>query len=452
MILFHPHLINTPQAYGGWFEWFYGFILIFGFIEPFIRFYLFKKITNIQIPWWMYILNIFISVIFINTLLQLVIPFIYAFFIYFFITNRQVNYTYIVTGMIIVFGFLGMVTGTIAPVISLIYSSFSPTTLYTFNNYGTPFIELIEFAIALLIINRIKQPLNQYMTKVIAQSPLITWLFNIFLLSLAVIRAFYGSNLRGFLTTPVYVLINLSYLIITILLINLITRFFYYKNLTLNQATELTNLQTYTSHIEAMYDDLRRFRHDYKNILLSLKGAIQADDISEVRDVFNRVIQPTNQELDDHTAILSHLKNITDLEIKSMIYSKVITALDNQIDTTIEVDEPFKISDKVAITDVLRIIAILFDNAINAAKESPTPKINFSLFSKEHTQYIIIQNSTKEEKIDLHLLSGRFHGNLTNRHSLGLRNLRIILAGYPFIQHNSQSTNYQVTQEIIVHN
>lgn len=128
-----------------------------------------------------------------------------------------------------------------------------------------------------------------------------------------------------------------------------------------------------------------------------------------------------------------------------------MTAINDHIDVSVEVVEPFKISPKVKITDAVRIIAILFDNAINATKKAPTKKINFSLFTKETAQYIVIRNSTTEEKIDLHLLAGNFKGISSGKHSLGLRNLRIILAGYPFIQHNGQSVNHSVTQEIIIH-
>ena len=49
------------------------------------------------------------------------------------------------------------------------------------------------------------------------------------------------------------------------------------------------------------------------------------------------------------------------------------------------------------------------------------------------------------------MLDGNFKGISSGKHSLGLRNLRIILASYPFIQHNSQSENHSVTQEIIIH-
>ena len=247
------------------------------------------------------------------------------------------------------------------------------------------------------------------------------------------VRIFLGINYVNPIikvSAPVHMLNGLLYVIIIILFTQVTAKFYRYKNLTISQTAELTNLQSYTSHIETMYDDLRRFRHDYKNVLLSLEGAVSSGDIKEV---------------------LSHLENIENIEIKSLVYNKVMTAINDHIDVSIEVVEPFKISPKVKITDAVRIIAILFDNAINAAKKASTKEINFSLFTKGSAQYIVIRNSTVEDKVDLHMLDGNFKGISSGKHSLGLRNLRIILASYPFIQHNSQSENHSVTQEIIIH-
>lgn len=452
MHFFKPVFIYTPAYYEGWLPWLYGFIFVFNIVEPFVVFYLFKKITNIKIPWWMYIVNFLIKPFFLNSLLEMVIPITYALFTYLFVTKRRLRFTYVVTNMLITWYILDFIAGILGPTILSIITLLIPNTTTDIYNYGSPLIILFKLLIAILITNRFKIVLRQFTTKVLAQSPTITWLFNIFLLSQSIIRTFYGNPSNGGLSTPFYILINLGYLIITLLFIKITTSFFQYKALALNQRTELYNLRTYTSHIEAMYDDLRRFRHDYKNILLSLDGAIQIGNIKQIREIFSHVVQPTNQQLDDRTAVLSHLANIEDLEIKSVVYSKVIAALNDKINTTVEVVDPFKLSNKVELTAALRIISILFDNAINTAKASPTKEVNFSLFTKGQAQYIVVRNSTKKEKVDVRLLTGKFHGTLNNRHSLGLRNLRIILASYPFIQHNSSSNNYHVTQEIIIHN
>lgn len=109
---------------------------------------------------------------------------------------------------------------------------------------------------------------------------------------------------------------------------------------------------------------------------------------------------PTNDNLELRTAVLGHLKNIENLEIKSLVYSKVITAINQQINVTVEVADPIKLSPAVELVDVLRMISILFDNAINAAQQTTDKRVNFSFFAKAGAQYIVVGNSTQAEHID----------------------------------------------------
>ncbi len=439
----------TPMFYGpDLLNYIYGFWIIILLCGACIL-YLFQKITKIKMPFWIYLTSYLIFP-FHRTYLFLLLPIIFSLLIYFFVTKRQISFSYILTNMLFDIGIFYSVTAVLGPIIAALIQSITPAFAAPISNTGTPILFLIEIIITLPILKKIQPALNYYSKTVLVQAPVLVWLFNLFLF----FRIFLGINYINpiiKISAPVHMLSGLLYVIIIVLFTQVTAKFYRYKNLTISQSAELTNLQSYTSHIETMYDDLRRFRHDYKNVLLSLEGAVSSGNIKEVQDIFQRVVKPTNTNLDDQTAVLSHLENIENIEIKSLVYNKVMTAINDHIDVSIEVVEPFKISPKVKVTDAVRIIAILFDNAINAAKKAPTKEINFSLFTKGSAQYIVIRNSTAEEKIDLHMLDGNFKGISSGKHSLGLRNLRIIFAGYPLIQHNSQSANHSVTQEIIIH-
>lgn len=439
----------TPMFYGpDLLNYIYGFWIIILLCGACIL-YLFQKITKIKMPFWIYLTSYLIFP-FHRTYLFLLLPIIFSLLIYFFVTKRQISFSYILTNMLFDIGIFYSVTAVLGPIIAALIQSITPAFAAPISNTGTPILFLIEIIITLPILKKIQPALNYYSKTVLVQAPVLVWLFNLFLF----FRIFLGINYINpiiKISAPVHMLSGLLYVIIIVLFTQVTAKFYRYKNLTISQSAELTNLQSYTSHIETMYDDLRRFRHDYKNVLLSLEGAVSSGNIKEVQDIFQRVVKPTNTNLDDQTTVLSHLENIENIEIKSLVYNKVMTAINDHIDVSIEVVEPFKISPKVKVTDAVRIIAILFDNAINAAKKAPTKEINFSLFTKGSAQYIVIRNSTAEEKIDLHMLDGNFKGISSGKHSLGLRNLRIIFAGYPLIQHNSQSANHSVTQEIIIH-
>lgn len=349
-------------------------------------------------------------------LLLLVVPLI----IYFFVTHRQQSYTFVASNYIFVTMTLFIAMAIIGPTVIGIYGHFSPQTAVIFSNWGGDFIVIVEGLVAYALLKRFVPTYRRY---------------------IQVIK----------LPTPVYVLVALGYFLLVLATVKVSANYFSYYDLTVNQAVELRNLQTYTSHIEAMYDDLRRFRHDYKNILLSLQDTIKNGTIDQVRKMFDQIVLPTNDNVEIRTAVLGHLANIEDLEIKSLVYSKVMAAINKQIDVTVEVVDPIKLSAEVDTVDVLRMISILLDNAVNAALLSAEKKVNFSFFTKDGAQYIVVGNSTKQAQIDLQKLAGNFNGLTSSRHSLGLRNLRILLAKYPFIQHNSSSNHHWVEQALIIH-
>lgn len=312
-------------------------------------------------------------------------------------------------------------------------------------------ITLIEFAIAYWIITKTQAAVAKFVQVVAEQAPVLTWVFNLFMFSFEIFK-YAGMGGSALVPSLIYIALIFAYALVMKLTIRYTTKYFQYQALVISQETELKNLQTYTSHIEEMFDDLRRFRHDYKNILTSLGGAIEEGKIDEVRSIYDRTIMATSNDLEERTAVLSHLANINDLEIKSLVYSKVITAIDKDITVEVEVVDPITLSSKVDVLDAIRIISILFDNAINAADKATGGKINFTFFNQDHNQYIVIGNSTAEEQIAAAKVSGKFKGLTTQKHSLGLRTLRILLAKYPFIQHNYKSNNHWFEQEIIIHN
>ncbi|MBB1078733.1 GHKL domain-containing protein [Limosilactobacillus sp. STM2_1] len=214
----------------------------------------------------------------------------------------------------------------------------------------------------------------------------------------------------------------------------------------------MNSLQVYTSHIEEMYDNLRLFRHDYKNLLLSLDDAIKQRNIDQVESIFNRVILPTNTKIDTQNTVLSKLSQVQSLEIKSLLFDKVSLALEKGIKVNLEIEKPITPSSKIDTIDLIRIISILFDNAINAATKAKDGKINFAFFDDQNDQILIIGNTTTEEKVDLQRLTKQSSRILTPAvHGLGLRNLRQLLSRYPFIENRLDSHNHYFEQAIIIH-
>lgn len=294
-------------------------------------------------------------------------------------------------------------------------------------DYGSTLFIIIELLVALGLM-KILRNIFQRFTKNVHNT---IWLIVVILISFGLNALDSVVIQRVFvLPTPVLTCIFIGYFLLLVFAVWDIGLHYQKRHQIEVLNYELTNLRPYTSEIEAMYDNLRRFRHDYKNILFSLQEAASTNNVQQVKQILNQVITPSEKELSIGTDILARLDNIQDLAAKSLIYNKLSEAIGQKINVQIEIPQKVSLANYISLPDGIRILAILLDNAIASAKETTGKKLNFSLFTKENQLYLIVGNDTVEEQVKLPN-ENRSVVTLNSSHGLGRRNLRIILARYP---------------------
>lgn len=451
---FFSFTVPAPQVYGSFLTYLYGFWLN-SFLECFIFLKLFSTSSQIKIPWWFYLLLTLSQPIVLGQTFggQLIRFFLFTALIYLLVVRRSVSYNKITAYFAISSAFFLYIEAIIGPIVLMILTMLFPAYSTKIKNYGGNLILLLEFAIAYAIIRKLTPLIRSYVKTVVPSRPILSWVINLLLISFYFIRSAFHFQLFN-LGIPQYLLVSVLYLFMTCLVIKYVTKYNHYQQLSIIQASELDSLQTYTSHIEAMYDDLRRFRHDYKNLLLSLGDAIKSQDLKVITTIYNQAVKPTIKNTEFNTSVLGRLAPIQSPAIKSLLYQKVMAALDKGIDVNVEIERSIKPADTVALTDLLRIISILFDNAIAAAQKAEKPAINFSYLDddRQKAQVLIIANSTKEEQVDLSRLTKNSQFTLRpSKHGIGLRNLRQIIAEYPQMRNNRWSADHWFEQEIIIY-
>jgi two-component system sensor histidine kinase AgrC len=79
---------------------------------------------------------------------------------------------------------------------------------------------------------------------------------------------------------------------------------------------ELRYLSAYSKKVEGLYEELRAFRHDYANILVSLKEGIDQDDMGIVRKIYDSVLEDSADFIQNSKFNIGRLANIKDDAIK----------------------------------------------------------------------------------------------------------------------------------------
>lgn len=144
---------------------------------------------------------------------------------------------------------------------------------------------------------------------------------------------------------------------------------------------------------------------------------------------------------------IGNLANIYLPELKGLLYSKSLNALALNLSLQIRIDYEIH-SVSIDSTDLVRILGIYLDNAIEAASETEDKQI-LIYFTKngEHTTWII-SNSTNEIVLPLHSLNEYGVSTKGSNRGIGLATVSKLLSRYPHILANTTLLGSTFTQTL----
>lgn len=270
------------------------------------------------------------------------------------------------------------------------------------------------------------------------------------------------SSLPG-LESEGWVKLNINYIYCRIQLVSLYLLFLLGILLYLNynfrryQAQELSSqkdqqlkpLSEYSHHIESLYQEIRSFRHDYTNVLVSLNESIKAKDIDSVEKVYHSVLENTDKKFYQGKYDIANLSNLQNDAIKSIVSTKLLKANNMGVDISVEIPEVIS-SPNIEILDFITILSIFLDNAIEASVLAKKPSLTLAYFEDRGQQLLVIENSTKISKINTKTIFKRGFSSKGDNRGIGLANVKEILDKYDNVILNTTSADYQFRQEMKV--
>ena len=205
--------------------------------------------------------------------------------------------------------------------------------------------------------------------------------------------------------------------------------------------------QRYILDVEERQLEIRRFRHDYLNLLLILDRYFEEDDIPGVKDYFYDEIMPTGEFLRAQNIELGNLANLKINEIKSLFSIKLMEAQSNNIETIVDIpNEIGSIGVKYSI--LTRIIGILLDNAIEECILCEKPVLNIGIFEKAKEQKIIIKNTCRENHLTTRQMFEKDFSTKGKGRGLGLSNVRYLLDRLEHVSIKTINENGYFVQEL----
>lgn len=199
------------------------------------------------------------------------------------------------------------------------------------------------------------------------------------------------------------------------------------------------SLQHYTEELERTNLDMRAFKHDYINILSSLTGYIEENDMVGLRNVFENKITPISNDFLKSSTRLSFLSHIKIPELKSLFSSKIIYAENQGVHVFIDIVDDVT-SFPMDIIDLVRVLGIFLTNATEELlnlEQKDKLCLNLGIVKKSGSTLILIQNTTAASSEMLASIYEAGYSTKGKGRGLGLYTARNIIGNYPNIVHST---------------
>lgn len=218
-------------------------------------------------------------------------------------------------------------------------------------------------------------------------------------------------------------------------LLNVISLMFYFCitiknvlriNLLETQDSKIHSLEIYNKTLGIMYDNIRGFKHDFFNFVIALDGYVKAENMTGVKLMSNAILTECKQ--------LNEMNGIIDPSIVgnpalySIITNKYYLAKEQGVKMKLEVMTNLEQYHENSY-EICRILGILLDNAIEAAKETEEKIMNLRFLddSKRNRKLIIVENSYNNKNVNLDKIFVKGYTTKGANHGLGLWNIKSIL-------------------------
>ena len=315
----------------------------------------------------------------------LVIPF------FFYLFKKNIQY------LVIKFTFLVLYLIILAQSSKIILSLFSAVIIKIKYNYSILLQNILFLFLLFLITKRINIILNNVVKNII---PSEKYKYILYFCALCTLTTYYIFLMYSIFKGSSYIhLLSVITGLIFILLCTYIT-VSVLKNIKLEtnnkiESAKLEQQKKYILALEKNNNEIRKFKHDFNNIILGLDGYINNDDFDKekLKKYFNSTIMNFNNNIELNNIVIAKLDSIKVSSLKSLITNKVLVAQNNNIDIDINIQG--KINDFY--TDEMqlsRVLGILLDNAIEASLElTHDKKIEMNIIQIDKTTDIQISNT-----------------------------------------------------------
>lgn len=229
------------------------------------------------------------------------------------------------------------------------------------------------------------------------------------------------SNSLSLSITLISIVSLVVYFFVTLFIIKLVYSLY-------NTRKKLEGVRLHNKSLKELHDNVRGFKHDFGNIVQAIGGYVNHSDLEGLKTYYSQLLGDC-QKINTLSALNPDV--INNPAIYSIISSKYQNA--EKLGISINLNVFMNLNDlNIKIYEFSRILGILLDNAIEAAKECDEKMINIEIRkdSQRNRQLLLIENTYSEKNVDLEHIFQKGVSSKPNNTGLGLWEVRKILKKY----------------------
>ena len=198
---------------------------------------------------------------------------------------------------------------------------------------------------------------------------------------------------------------------------------------------KLEQQKKYIESLEKNNNEIRKFKHDFNNIILGLEGYITNNEVDNVklRDYFYNNIKDFNIKIELDNIVLSHLNNIKVPSIKNLLTNKIISAQNNDFKVNICVEDKI---DNFYVNEMhlSRVLGIFLDNSLEAGLELDNNRfLELIILKVNKTVVIQITNTFKNSNLDIDQINKSGYSSKGENRGIGLSSANDIISKHNMI-------------------
>lgn len=245
----------------------------------------------------------------------------------------------------------------------------------------------------------------------------------------------YGEALDHVINDPgknrAYFLLPLMMLLVIHMIFVYVGRDWQQKQYILAQETSLRQQAIYIENMEQIQAEIRRFRHDFRNMTAGMYLQAREGDLDAVRSFIQEMTEDFDRQAGDQIRLMNQLANVHMTELKGLLLEKLARMQKEAIHCELEVLHPFE-GTRIRSTDLCRCLGILIDNAADEVRGKKDARIHLMISSQDGCTTFRVKNPLYGE-VDFQNLGRAGYTTKGEGHGIGLESYRKILGRYDFV-------------------